>query len=128
MRMKVRVHSGAGDVVRSMFIRHDEKWLRIVGRRTDKRAHNLGRCLVLNSDGMWDMFLADEMERDVRTARVDVVPPEGCKSVGVIVSGIPVITDPKEPTFQKPDDGGGHDSCAEWILAVSGDVVRNLEA
>jgi hypothetical protein len=95
MRMEVRVHSRAGDVVRSMFIRDDEKWLRIVVRRTYKRADNLGRCLVLNYDGMEDMFLADEMERNFRTAPVDVVPPKCCKSVGVIVPGIPVIADAK---------------------------------
>jgi hypothetical protein len=95
MRMEVRVHRGTRNVMRSMFISHSEKWLRIVACRTYKRAHNLGRCLVLNCHGMWDVFFADEMERDFRTARIDVVPPKRCKSVGVIVPGILVITDTK---------------------------------
>ena len=72
----------------------------------------------MNGDGLREVFLADEMERDSRTVRFDVAPPKRCKSVGVIVSGITVITDAKQPTLQKPDDGGGHDTCAEWILAV----------
>jgi hypothetical protein len=45
----------------------------------------------------------------------------------VIVSGIPVIANAKEPSLQKPDDGGGHDTCAEWILAISSDVAPNLK-
>ena len=83
--------------MRSVFTRYSKDRLRIVARRTYKRAHNLGRHLVVNCDGVREVFLADEMERDGRTARIDVVPPKRCKSVGVIVSGIPVITNAKQP-------------------------------
>ena len=114
--------------MRSVLTRYSKDRLRIVARRTYKRAHNLGRRLVVNCDGVREVFLADEMECDGRTARFDVVPPKRCKSVGVIVSGVPVITNAKQPPLQKPDDGGGHDTCAEWILAVSSDVARNLKA
>jgi hypothetical protein len=111
-----------------MFTRYGKEWLHIVVRRTYKRAHNLGRRLVVNCDGVREMFLADEMERDGRTARIDVVPPKRCKSVGVIVPGIPVITNAKQPTLQKPDHCGGHDTYVGWILAVSSEVVLNLKA
>ena len=111
-----------------MFTRYGKERLRIVVRRTYKRAHDLGRRLVVNRDDVREVFLADEMERDGRTARIDVVPPKRCKSVGVIVPDIPVITNAKQPTLQKPDYGGGHDTCFEWILAVSSEVVRNLKA
>jgi hypothetical protein len=77
---------------------------------------------------MREVFLADEMERDGRAARIDVVPPKRRKSVSVIVSGVAVITNPKQPSLQKPDDGSGHDTCTEWILAVQSDVGRNLKA
>jgi hypothetical protein len=114
--------------MRSVSTRYGKERLGIVVRRTYKRAHNLGRRLVINSDGVREMLLADEMEGDFRTARIDVVPPKRCKSVCVIVPGIPVITNAKQPPLQKPDDGGGHDTCTEWILAVSSEVVRNLTA
>jgi hypothetical protein len=114
--------------MRSMFTRDGKERFRIVVRRTYKGAHDLGRRLVVNCDGVCEVFLADEMERDGRTMRIDVVPPKRSKSVSVIVPGIPVITNAKQPTLQKPDDGGGHDTCAEWILAVSSEVVRNLKA
>ncbi len=111
-----------------MFTRDGKERLRIVVRRTYKRAHNLGRRLVVNCDGVREVFFSDEMERDGRTARIDVVPPNRCKSVRVIVSGVPVITNSKQPTLQKPDYRGGHDACVEWILAVWSEVARNLKA
>ena len=111
-----------------MFTRYGKKRLRIVVRRTYKRAHNLGCRLVVNGDGLREVFLADEMERDGRTARLDVVPSKRCKTVGVIVPGIPVIANTKQPTLQKPDYRGGHDMCVEWIVAVSSEVVRNVKA
>ena len=111
-----------------MFTRYGEEWLRVVVRRTYERAHNLGRRLVVNCDGVREVFLADKMERDGRTARLDVVPPKRCQSVGVIVPGVPVIANTKQPTLQKPDYRGGHDTCVEWIVAVSSEVVRNLKA
>jgi hypothetical protein len=111
-----------------MFTRDGKERLRIVPRRRYKRSHNLGRRLVVNCDGVREVLLADEMERDGRTARIDVVPPKRCKSVGVIVPGIPIITNAKQAALQKPDHGGGHDTCAEWILAVSNEVMCNLKA
>ena len=83
--------------MRSVFTRYSKDRLRIACRRTYQRAHNLGRHLVVNCDGVREVLLADEMERDGRTARIDVVPPKRCKSVCVIVSGIPVITNAKQP-------------------------------
>jgi hypothetical protein len=128
MRMEVGVYCGTRHVMLSVFIRYGKDRLGIVARRTYKRADNLGRHLVVNCDGVREVFLADEMERHGRTARIDVVPPKRRKSVGVILSGIPVITNAKQPPLQEPDDGGRHDTCAEWILAVSSDVARNLKA
>jgi hypothetical protein len=115
-------------MMRSVFSRYSKDRLRVAGCRTYKRAHNLGRHLVMDCDGVGLVLLADEMECDGRTARIDMVPPKRCKSVGVIVSGIPVITNAKQPSLQKPDDGSGHNMCAEWILAVSSDVSLNLKA
>ena len=111
-----------------MFTGYGKERLRIVARRGYKRSHNPRRRLILNCDGVREVLLADEMERDGRTTRIDVAPPKRCKSVGVIVTGIPVITNAKQPTLQKPDHGGGHDTCTEWILAVSSEVVGNLKA
>ena len=111
-----------------MFTCYGKERLRIVARRPHERSHDLGRLLVVNCDDVWEVFLADEMERDGRTARIDVVPSKRSKSVGVIVSGIPVIPDAKQPTLQKPDDGGGHYTCLEWILTVVREIVRNLKA
>ena len=128
MGMEVGVHGRTRHVMRSVFTRCSEDRLRIVARRTYKHVHNFGRHLVVNCDGVREMLLADEMECDCRTARIDVVPPKRCKSVGVIVPGIPVITNTKQPTLQKPDYRGGHDTCVEWIVAVSSEVVRNLKA
>jgi hypothetical protein len=128
MGMEVSVYCGTRDVMRPVFIRHGEKRLRIVARRTYERAHNLGRCLVLNCDGVRDMLLAYETEGDIRTARVDVVPPKRRKSVGVIVPGVPVITNTKQSTLQKPYDGSGHDPGAERLLAIASEVVRHLPA
>ena len=111
-----------------MLTRYSKDRLRIVVRRIHKRAHHLCRHLVVNCDGVREVFLADEMECDGRTACIDVVPPKSCEPVSVIVPGVTVITHAKQPTLQKPDDNGGHDTCAEWILAVSSEVVRNLKA
>jgi hypothetical protein len=111
-----------------MFTRYGKERLRVVPRRGYKRSHNLGRRLVVNCHGVREVLLADEMERDGRTARIDVAPPKRCKSVGVIVPGIPVITNAKQATLQEPNHGGGHDTGAEWIPAVSSEVVPNLKA
>ena len=126
--MEVGVYCCTRHVVHSVFTCYSKDRLLIVAGRTYKRAHNLGRRLVVNCHSMKEMFLTDEMERDGLTARIDVVPPKRCESVGVIVSGIPVITNAEQPALQEPDDGGGYDTCAEWILAVSSDVLRNLNA
>ncbi len=115
-------------MMRSVFIRHRENRLLIVARRTHKRVYNLGRGLVMNTDGMRKVLLANETKRDGRAARFDVVAPKRGKSVGVIVSGVPVISNAKQALLQEPDDGGCHDTCAEGILAVSSDVARNLKA
>ena len=64
-----------------------------------KRAHDFGRDPVVNGNGLREVFLADEMERDSRTARFDVAAPKRCKSVGVIVTGITVITHAKQSTL-----------------------------
>jgi hypothetical protein len=114
--------------MRSVFTGNGENWLLIAVGGTYKRAHNLSRHLVVNYDRMREVFLADEMERDGRSARIDVVPPKRRKPVSVIVSGVAVITNPKQPSLQKPDEGSGHDTCTEWILAVQSDVGRNLKA
>jgi hypothetical protein len=97
MRMEVSVDSGTRQVMRSMVTGYRKDRLRIVDGRTYKRAHNLGRHRVVNCDGVREVFLADKMERDGGTAHVDVVPAKRCKSVGVIVSGIPIITNAKQP-------------------------------
>ena len=68
MRMEVRVHCGTRHVMRSVVICYSKDRLRIVARRTYKRVRNLGRHLVVNCDGVREVFLADEMERDGRTA------------------------------------------------------------
>ncbi len=111
-----------------MFTRHSKDRLRVAACRTYKRAHNLGCHLVVNYDGVGEVLLSYEMECDGRTACVDVVPPKRRKSVSVIVSGVPIITNAKQPPLQKSDDGSGHDTCVEWILAVPTDVALNLKA
>ncbi len=97
MGMEVGVHSGTRHVMRSVFARDGKDRLRIVARGCDKRIDNLGRRLVLNCHSMREVFLTDEMESDGRTMRLDVVALKRCKSVGVIVSGIPVIANAKQP-------------------------------
>ncbi len=113
--------------MRSVFTRYSKDRLRIVGRRTYKIAHHLGCRPVVNSDDVRDVLLADKMECDGRTTSIHVVTPKRCQAVRVIVSGVPVITNAQQPTLQKPDDGGGDDAYAEWILAVSSDVAGNLK-
>ena len=125
--MEVGVYCGTRHVMDPVFTPYSKNRLRIVACRTYERLHNFGRHLVVNRDGVREMLLADEMERDVRTARVDMAPPKRCKAIGVIVSGVPVITNAEQPPVQKPDDGGGHDTCVEWILAISSDIARNLK-
>jgi len=97
MRMEVGVDCGTRYMMRSVFTRYSEDRRLIVAGRSDKRAHNLGRHLVVNRDAVREVFLADEMERDRRAARIHVVPSKRCKSVGVIVSGISVIANAKQP-------------------------------
>lgn len=99
MRMEVGVHYGARHVMRSVFTWNGEDWLLIAAGRIYKRVHNLSRHLVVNYDRMRQVFLADEMERDGRAMRIDVVPPKRRKSVRVIVSGVAVITNPKQPSL-----------------------------
>jgi hypothetical protein len=81
-------------MMRSVLPRYSKDRLRIIVRRTHKCAHDLGRYLVLNCDDVREVFLADEVKCDGRTAGIDVAPPKRCKSVGVVVSGISVITNP----------------------------------
>ena len=97
MRVEVGVHCCTRNVMRSVLIRYSEDRLRIVPGGTYKRTHNLGRHPILNCDGVRKVFLADEMERDGRTARINMVPMKRCKSVRVIVSGILVIANAKQP-------------------------------
>src|ERR1700722_1049212 len=97
MRMKVGVHYCTRHVMRSVFTPYCKDRLRIACGRIYQRSHNLGRHLVVNCHGVRAVLLTDELERDGRTARMDVVPPKRCKSVSVIVSRIPVITNAQEP-------------------------------
>src|ERR1700722_4854467 len=112
--------------MRSLFTSCSEDRLDIVGGRTYQRPYDLGRDVVFNRDGVKSVFLSHEVERDVRVARFDVIPPEGCKSVRVIVSRIPVVPDPQQTPLQEPDNYGSDDTRGQWILFVVSDVAGNL--
>ena len=96
MRVEVGIHRGARHVMRSMLSCDGENRLRVVARHAHERAHDFGRRLVVNRDGVSEMLLADEMKGDSRTVRIDMVSPKRRQSVGVIVSGIPVIPDAEQ--------------------------------
>jgi hypothetical protein len=94
--MEVGIHCSARNVMRSLFTSRCEDRLNIVGCRTYQRTHDLGCDLVVNFDGVRAVFLPHEMERNGRAARFDVISSERCKSVGVIISGIPVVSNPQQ--------------------------------
>ena len=97
VRMEVGVHCCTRHMMRSVFTPYRKDRLLIASRCTYQRADNLGRHLVVNCDGVRAVLLPDELERGGRTAYMDVVPPKRCKSVSVVVSGIPVIADAQQP-------------------------------
>ncbi len=124
--MEVGVHCGARNVMRSLFTACCEDRLSIVSGRTYQRTHDLGRDLVVNFDGVRTVFLPDEMECNGRSARFDVTSPERCKSVRMVISGIPVVSDPQQASLQEPDHCGRHDTRGQWIPPVVSDVARHL--
>ena len=114
--------------MRSTLTCDGENRLRVVARRAHEGAHNLGRRPVVNRNRVREVLLANEMKGNGRTTRFDVVSPKRRQSVGVIVSGIPIVPNPEQTPLQKPDHGGSHDGCAERILAVLSNVALNLKA
>ena len=110
----------------SLFTGCCEDRLSIVSCRTYQRTNDLRRDLVVDFDGVRTVFLPDETEGNGRSARFDVTPPQRCQSVRVIISGIPVVSNPQQAPLQEPDDCGRHDPGGQWIPPVVSQVDRYL--
>jgi hypothetical protein len=64
-------------MMRPVFTRYGKYRLLVIARRIHERGDNPGGRFVVDRHRVRAVFLADEMERDSRTARIDVVPPKG---------------------------------------------------
>ena len=114
--------------MRSVFVRYSEDGLVVVAGRSYEPIDNLGRHVVVNADAVSSVFLSNEVERDIRAERLDMVPAKRRESVRVVISGVSVIAHAKQSTLQESDDGSCHDPCCEWILAVQSDIARNVRS